>query len=148
MAGVVEETSVAVVHRFLDALNSWDFDALGELFAPDLVFEMPFAPPGLATRIDGGPVFLDFVRRVPDVFDEERIHDVSLHVLADDPNEVVAHYRSDMNVVATGGKYRNEYVARFTVRDGKLAYFAEYYNPIPLIEALGGRVEFEGSGSI
>jgi len=140
--------AASVVRRFLDALNSWDFDVLGELFAPDLVFELPFAPPGLVTRIEGGATFLEFVRRVPDVFDEERLHDIEIHTFADDPNEVVAEYRSDMNVVATGGKYRNRYVARFTVRDGRLTRFAEYCDPIPLLEALGGSVEFDGSASI
>jgi uncharacterized protein len=148
MTALVQETSVTVVRRFLDALNTWDFDVMAELFDSDLVFELPFAPPGLVTRIEGGREFLEFVRRVPEVFDEERLHDIAINGFADDPHEVVAEYQSDMNVVATGGKYQNRYVARFTVRDGKLTRFVEYCDPIPLLEALGGRVEFDGSGSI
>ena len=120
---------------------------MAEIFDP-VVFELPFAPPGLVTKIEGGAEFLEFVRRVPDVFDEERLHDIEINTFADDPHEVVAEYRSDMNVVATGGKYRNRYVARFRVREGKLIRFAEYCDPIPLLEALGGRVEFDGSASI
>ena len=89
MSGVLEETSIGVVRRFFDALNAWDFDTLEEIFAADLVFELPFAPPGLAVRIQGGPEFLDFVRRVPDVFDEERLQGFEIHACADDPNEVV-----------------------------------------------------------
>ena len=33
------------------------------------------------------------------------------------------------------------YVSRFTVRDGKITRFAEHYDPIRLVVALGGTVQ-------
>jgi ketosteroid isomerase-like protein len=148
MTQAVREANEDTVRRFLEAINRWDFDTMGELLADDLIFELPFAPPGLVRRIDGGSTFIGFVRRVPEVFDEERLQEFRIESYASDPNELVAEYRSDMNVVATGGKYRNTYVSRFTIRDGKIARFAEYCDPVPLLEALGGRVEFDGSAAI
>ena len=44
----------------------------------------------------------------------------------------------------TNAPYRNEYVSRFTVRDGRITRFAEYYDPIRLVIALGGSVRNGG----
>jgi uncharacterized protein len=99
-------------------------------------------------RIEGGTAFVDFVRRVPETFDEERLQAFRIETYASDPHELVAEYRSDMKVLATGERYRNTYVSRFSIRDGKIARFAEYCDPVPLLEALGGRVEFDGSAAI
>lgn len=41
---------------------------------------------------------------------------------------------------AFGADYRNEYVARFSVRDGRISRFAEYMNPIILFKAMGGQI--------
>jgi hypothetical protein len=41
----------------------------------------------------------------------------------------------------TGLAYRNEYIARFTVRDGKISRFAEYLDPIRYVIAIGGKVD-------
>ena len=53
---------------------------------------------------------------------------------------MIAEFNSDMVMKPTGAAYRNEYVARFTVRDGRITRFAEYYDPIRLVIALGGSV--------
>jgi len=36
--------------------------------------------------------------------------------------------------------YRNRYISRFTVRDGKITYLAEFFDPIRLVTAMGGGV--------
>jgi ketosteroid isomerase-like protein len=145
MTEALREANKALVLRFFGAINAWDFDLMEELLADDFVFEMPFPPPGMQARIEGSKTFVDFARSVPAVFDEERLQDFRIDTIFSDPNEIVAEYRSDMNVVATGGKYQNTYVTRLTVRGGKITRFAEYFDPIPLLVALGGRVEFDAS---
>ena len=45
-----------------------------------------------------------------------------------------------MVIKPTNAEYRNVYVSRFTVRDGKITRFAEHYDPIRLVVALGGTV--------
>lgn len=138
--------NIVLVRRFLDAVNTWDFDGMAELIEDDFVFEMPFAPPGFDRRIEGKGPFLAFVREVPSLIDEERLHDVTVETYASDPNELVAEYKSDMNVLTTGANYKSTYVSRFTVRNGRLARFAECFDAIALVLAMGGAVEI-GPGS-
>jgi uncharacterized protein len=140
----LREMNLATVRRYIDAINAWDFDTKRELLAADAVFEMPYAPDGFERRIVGRDNIIAFVETVPAIIDAENLHDVRLETYHSDPGEIVAEYRSDMVIKPTGAVYRNEYVSRFTVRDGRITRFAEHYDPIRLVVALGGRVQGAG----
>jgi ketosteroid isomerase-like protein len=114
-----------------------------ELLAEDAVFEMPFAPEGFERRFVGRENILAFVETVPALIDAENLHDVRLETYGSDPGEVVAEYKSDMVIKTTGLEYRNDYVSRFTVRGGRVTRFAEHYDPIRLVVALGGSVDMQ-----
>jgi uncharacterized protein len=137
--------NMATVRRYIDAINAWDFDTQSELLADDAVFEMPYAPDGFERRITGRDEIIAFVETIPAITDAENLHDVELDTLYSDPGEIVAEYRSDMVIKPTGAVYRNEYICRFTVRDGRVTRFAEYYDPIRLVIALGGSVQTQKS---
>jgi ketosteroid isomerase-like protein len=101
---------------------------------------MPFAPEGFERRFVGRDDIIAFVQTIPAIIDAENLHDVRLETYNSDPGEIIAEYRSDMVIKPHGAEYRNEYVSRFTVRDGRIARFAEYFDPIRLVIALGGTV--------
>jgi uncharacterized protein len=134
-------SNLAVVRRYIDAINAWDFDTKRALLAEDAVFEMPYAPEGFERRIVGRDNIIAFVETIPAIIDAENLHDVQLETYNSDPGEIVAEYKSDMVIKPHGAEYRNEYVSRFTVRDGRISRFAEYYDPIRLLVALGGSVQ-------
>ena len=140
----IRERNLAIVRRYIDAINLWDFDAKRELLAEDAVFEMPYAPESFERRITGRDNILAFVETIPALVDAENLHDLRLETYHSDPGEIVAEYRSDMVIKPTKAEYRNEYVGRFTVRDGRITRFAEYYDPIRLVVALGGSVQSPG----
>jgi ketosteroid isomerase-like protein len=133
-------SNMAIVRRYIDAINRWDFDTKRTLLAENAVFEMPYAPAGFERRITGRDKIIAFVQTVPSLIDAENLHHVRLETFSSDPGEIVAEYKSDMVIKPTGAEYRNDYVSRFTVRDGKITRFAEYYDPIRLVVALGGSV--------
>jgi uncharacterized protein len=141
----LREQNMAIVNRYIDAINRWDFDTMRELLAEDAVFEMPFAPVGFERKFVGRDEILAFVETVPGLIDAENLHDVRLETYASDPGEVVAEYKSDMVIKTTGLEYRNDYVSRFTVRDGHVTRFAEHYDPIRLVVALGGSVDMQAT---
>lgn len=72
--------------------------------------------------------------------DPENLHDLRLDTYASDPGEVVAHYRSATTMKSTSLPYCNEYIGRFTVRDGRIVSFMEYLDPIRFVIAIGGTV--------
>jgi hypothetical protein len=141
----LREANMAVVRRYIDAINAWDFDTKRALLAEDALFEMPYAPEGFERRIVGRDNIIAFVETIPAIIDAENLHDLRLETYNSDPGEIVAEYRSDMVIKPHGAEYRNEYVSRFTVRDGQITRFAEYYDPIRLVVALGGSVATVGS---
>jgi ketosteroid isomerase-like protein len=140
----LREENMAIVRRYIDAINVWDFETKRKLLAEDAVFEMPYAPEGFERRIAGRENIIAFVETVPAIIDAENLHDVRLETYHSDPGEIVAEYRSDMVIKPHDTEYRNEYVSRFTVRNGQITRFAEYYDPIRLVIALGGSVESGG----
>jgi ketosteroid isomerase-like protein len=137
----LRERNMAIVMRYIDAINRWDFDTQRELLAENAVFEMPYAPDGFERKIAGRDDILAFLETIPALVDAENLHDVRLATYHSDPGEIVAEYRSDMILKPTNAAYRNEYIGRFTVRDGQITRFAEYYDPVRLIVALGGSVQ-------
>ena len=131
--------NIALLRRHLDAINSWDFATMREIFHPDISLELPFVIEPFPKVTKGFDEVMAFMESVPDFAEAENLQDFSIHAFADDPNELVAEYRSDM-ILKSGREYRNTYVVRATIKDGKLIRFREHFDSIPLLLAIGGSV--------
>ena len=59
--------------------------------------------------------------------------------LAGDPDELVAEYRSQSPVRGSDDVYRNAYVARVSVREGRIVRWVEYFDPQALTDAIATR---------
>lgn len=138
-AGSTAESNIAILQAYFDAINSWDFDAMLELLHEEISYELPYAPGPFPRVTKGLDDVMAFLRGVPDFAEEENLSDFEIHAFADDPNELVAEYRSDMKLTS-GRDYKNTYVVRATIRDGRILRFVEYFDAVPLVEALGGSV--------
>jgi len=139
---LLRAANVDLARRFIDAINdSWNIGALRELIAEDFVFEVPFAPEWFPVRCEGREAALAFLDGVRKIMEPENLHALTLDTYATDPGELIAQYRSDTRILETRFPYRNEYVARFTVRDGRIKRFVEYLDPIRYVLAIGGRVD-------
>jgi uncharacterized protein len=135
----LRKANMDIALRYLEAINGWDFDVKRELLDPGVVFEMRFAPAGFPRRIAGVDELMEFLAPLPESIITEGLYDIQIETLHSDPGEVIAFYKSDMQMVQPVD-YRNEYVTRLTVRDGKITRFCEYFDPIPLVVAFGGSV--------
>jgi ketosteroid isomerase-like protein len=135
--GNLAQRNVALLQRHLDAINDWDFATMRELLHPDVSLELPFVVEPFPKVTQGFDAVMAFMETVPEFAEAENLHDFSIHALADDPNELIAEYRSDMKL-RSGREYSNTYVVRATVRDGKLIRFREHFDAIRLLVAIGG----------
>jgi uncharacterized protein len=138
-ANELAQQNIAVLQRHLDAINAWDFATMREILHPDVSLELPFVIEPFPKVTTGFNAVMAFMESVPEFAEAENLHDFSIHAFADDPNELVAEYRSDMRL-KNGREYRNTYVVRATVKDGKLIRFREHFDSIPLLIAIGGSV--------
>ncbi|MCA1598197.1 MAG: nuclear transport factor 2 family protein [Chloroflexi bacterium] len=135
MASSQDQTPLAVVERFLQAMSRRDVDGMFGAQTPDVVCTFPTAPGG-PQEIRGWETNRTFyatvIRPMTPTF---AITHMELHALADDPARIVVAYASDGSLV-DGSPYQNRYLALATVRDGLIAQWTEYCDPAPIERAL------------
>lgn len=125
-----------VVRDFLALLEAKNIQAWIELWAEDGVQEMPFSPPGFPSRIEGKTAIHSHYSGLPTAYSRMAFPDLKIYQMLD-PNWLLAEYRGEIDIAATGRAYNNHYCALFNLRDGQIALFKEYFNPTILSEAFG-----------
>ncbi|QZT58547.1 MULTISPECIES: nuclear transport factor 2 family protein [Mycolicibacterium] len=128
-----EDDAINLVRRLLLAEGARDLRTIYALLDPEVVFEMPFAPSGFST-IHGRSALLDLLASFIDADVGTYVVwslDVSaLHLVS--PGELVfAEYSAEAQT-RTGAAYQQNYVAKFGIRDGRIASWREWFNPLPL----------------
>jgi ketosteroid isomerase-like protein len=130
----LRQANVDLVTHYFELWNILDVDTVETLLHPDVELEVPFALPGAPKVFTGKPNVAAFLHAAP-----ERLGPLGFHALEvltlEDPNELVAEYRSDAVVHGSNKPYRNRYITRITVSDGQIRRFKEFSNPLVLIEA-------------
>jgi ketosteroid isomerase-like protein len=121
----------------LRLLLAKDMTGYAGLWAADGVFEFPFAPPNYPARLDGRAAVEEYLRGYPDLLDVQAIPEQTVHKTAD-PDVVIAEFEAAGVVVSTGRPYRMRYVAVITARDGEIAHYRDYWNPLAAAAVMGG----------
>ncbi|MBG0833261.1 nuclear transport factor 2 family protein [Planomonospora sp. ID67723] len=103
----------------------------------DVILEMPFAPPGRPSRIEGRAAVLAFIRAghadLPFRFDDCRalaVHDTA------DPDTIVVEYELTATMTAAGVSAAAPFIGVLTVHEGRIARWREYQNPLAVAWAL------------
>ena len=61
-------------------------------------------------------------------------------IATEEASRFLVRYTGSIELKA-GGRYDNTYVGLFTLRDGRIAEFVEYFDPIILQKAFGNRLQ-------
>ena len=130
----LRQANVDLVRQYFELWNVLDIDTVETLLHPDVELEVPYALPGAPQVFTGKRDVAEFLQAAP-----ERLGPLGFHALEiatlEDPNEIVAEYRSDAEVRGTNKPYRNRYITRISVSDGRIRRFKEFSNPLVLMEA-------------
>ena len=130
-------TPTEVLHQAMRLLPAKDMAGFVALYADDAVMEFPFAPPGQPARVTGRAALEGYLLHYPELLDVREVTIDALHV-TEDPEVVVAEIDAAGFVVATGRPYELRYIAVVTVRNGLIAHYRDYWNPLVAQELLGG----------
>lgn len=135
--------NITLVHEFLAALDEWDFDGMRERLHPDdFVYRIPYSPEWIPSELTGRDTYLEFAREWSGSIDgTENLHDIELDTLANDPDTVIARYKNEFRITASGYLYKNDLIVIFRIVAGLIAGFDERLDSIPLVIASGGSVE-------
>ena len=128
-----------IVSRFLEAEAKQNIQGMADVLADDIVFEMPFVPPGLPDRVEGKGTVVEFLEQFlgkeHGMFTGWDLHNIRIYPGAE-PDLVFAELDGQGVVVKSGYQYRQRYIILFRVSGGHISHWREYNNPIPLQEAI------------
>jgi len=123
------------VEAVFGRLAALDLDGFLELFAPDGRQLLPYAPAGFPDGFRGIAELDRAYRQLFRDYRQVRFPELSIEPMAD-PSRFLATYTTDI-LFADGRRYGNRYVATFTVRDGRIIEWVEWFDPITLQSQLG-----------
>ncbi|MEV5705859.1 nuclear transport factor 2 family protein [Actinoallomurus sp. NPDC052274] len=137
-----------VVERFLRASADNAWDDLADLYAPDSVIELPFAPPGVPKRFEGREGHRARFKAVAPARRFTKVDSVVLRE-TEDPEVVVAEYDLHGAMTRSGRPFVFSYIMVIRVRDGLIVHSRDYGDNLAgaefrdeIAEALGrGRPE-------
>ncbi len=129
----MRRTDRTVIEEAFRRQSVKDVDGFLELFTEDLDARVPWQVPGL-TGSNAGRDELRKSLAVLDLFDPFAIEIISIDPLLDSDRWLVTA-KSEAVVVPTGRPYRQEYVHLLRLRDGKIAQWVTYQNPLNQIYA-------------
>jgi ketosteroid isomerase-like protein len=126
-----------LLDRVLD-LTLTDAASAVDLYAEDGVHEIPFAPPGTPTRIEGREALRAAMSaqgdgRSPVAY--ERFENLTVWE-ATDPDVVIAEYEIVGTVSATSAVFRFPQLLVLRARDGHIVQTRGYFNPTQLAQLL------------
>jgi uncharacterized protein len=122
-------TAVDMFNKLAQNVGTGDVGALVDLCADDVVFEFPFAPPGRPTRVEGKPAVTDYLKGVAGRVRIEGVRDLEVHETVK-PDVAIIEMTLTGTVAATGAPHEQSYVSVLTVRDGLIARYRDYWNPL------------------
>ena len=131
------ESFPAMLRRVLGHRLRPDAETFPDMFAVDGVFEYPFAPPGLHTPMIGRAAIIANFQRIRKLLRIDGVADVS-EIEASDPDMVVLEFSGRGEGVITKEAYDQRYISVIRMRDGNIAHYKDYWNPIALLRAVKG----------
>ena len=132
----LRQANKALFLKLLGHLGRKEFDAFSECLATDLVQEWPYLPlASMPHVLHGREALLEVVQRGMADFDPYRYEIDAVHEMVD-PNTLIAEYRSNSVYRPRSLPYANRYISVLRFRDGKLAHWVEYVNPLVIKEAM------------
>ena len=131
-------TPAQVLEQRRELLLKHDLDGFVELFAPDGVIELPFAGPGMPSRLAGQQAIRDYSHRMD--ASPLRIDDLEATALyhTDDPEVVIVELATHGTVTSTGRTFAGTSIQVFRIHDGKIVLFRDYFNVPGLQDLLAG----------
>jgi uncharacterized protein len=114
-----------------------DLDGFADLFAPDGVHELPFAPPGIPRRLEGRETLREYFATLTGTpLKHTGFTDMTVYETAD-PGVIIAEYDAHGTVTSTGRPYQLRYLQVVKVSGGQITLWRDYWDPLASAELLG-----------
>lgn len=103
----------------------------------NIVFKFPFTPKGSVTQVTGKPALTKYLSTVSKLIEFESFSDSIVHPSADGKTFIIEFSCKGLGI-DTGLRYDQNYVAIIRLHNRKIVEYRDYWNPLILLEAVGG----------
>lgn len=110
-----------------------DIDGWVELCDDDVVFEFPFAPPGMPRRLEGKEAAAEHLRLGIGSTKLHELPKATIHRTAE-RDTVIAEVHNVGEIKATGAPFDMRYIAVAKVRDGRFTLWRDYFSPLDIAD--------------
>ncbi len=134
-----QQQSLDTVKAFYAAKERRDLDATVQLFADDIVYRFPLNASGEPTPwfvYEGKAATTEYQRGVLTRFSRLRMVDPE-YTVSDNGERVFVTTKGDYVQEEGQRPYRNVYVFRFEIQDGRIQRVDEYANPVTYAQLAG-----------
>jgi ketosteroid isomerase-like protein len=131
--------ATATVGEFFRALSSRDIALADAVLDDNVVETIPLSLSGSTDPqqiFEGKSAVLDYLQLILDNFENAAIDDVETFV-SGDAQTVFVEAKGCLTVKHSAQPYRNNYVFRFSLNNGKITHIRGYANPVTYAKALG-----------
>jgi uncharacterized protein len=140
MGDKLMQPTLNTIEEILDAhlaLMATDTEAWAELLTEDVIVDFPYAPSlGYPGQKRGRTALYNHIKTALADMENLTFSNVRKY-RTEDPDVIWAELHGSAYVPSTGRRYEQDYVGLFKVKDGKIAYYSEYWNPVALTDAFG-----------
>ncbi|MBX7482766.1 nuclear transport factor 2 family protein [Qipengyuania qiaonensis] len=112
-------------------------ESFADMCAKDVAFEAPYAPGG-ANQLVGRDTVAEYMPVVPEYFDIEELVETAQYRATNGETVILEFHAKNATGVKTGLSYDQRYINVIRVRNGKIAEYRDYWNPIVALTAAGG----------
>lgn len=124
----------AIFNELLTALNK-DADAVIKLFHPEAIIEFPYATSlGTASKMNFEEWYNYLKGGLPNMRD---IYFANIRVYQVGENSYWSEVYGETTVPATEQLYKQNWVMHYTLKDGKINFYREYWDPLAVKKAFG-----------
>lgn len=126
------EQNRKVVDNFFVALETQKFEMLRDVFAEDGKQLNPYSPEGFPKSFDGVEGIYKQYSGLTANFGQMKF---PREIIAtEDPDFFLVRFKGEIEIKA-GGKYENDYLGTFRLKDGKVTEYTEYFNQVVMAKA-------------
>lgn len=125
----------ALLRQALGDALAPDAKTLLDMCAEDVVFEFPYHPPGFTGRLEGRAALEAYLPTVSKLISIESIaHHLAFISASGDMAAI--EFSCKGHSPETGARYDQDYVSILELRDGRIARYRDYWNPLIVLSAI------------
>lgn len=125
-----------LLHRAMGSAIRADAQGFLGMCAEDIVFEFPFAPAAAVSRLDGKAALAAYLPKVCNLIDIDSMELLATYKDVESQTFVI-EFRCFGASRLNDARYDQTYISVVRLRDGLIAHYKDYWNPLVVLRAAG-----------